>query len=227
MSQNPYEPTVQTSTVESKQEYRYKSLKFISTAIAIGLAVFCLAKILLTVLVTTYYPEWNPIDTQPSAFIPVFISAAVIVISFIWLAVFVTIFTYRANANLRSMGYNDRLHPPEAACVFWFIPIMNLFKPYQEMVDVYSESRRHYRDDPNQEPNTAVIGTWWGFWLGGGFLDRLTKLLFRQDLNTELYIVLSCVSTFSLIVAAVFLVNVVFSIRDGQEKMNGEIVDVF
>jgi hypothetical protein len=77
------------------------------------------------------------------------------------------IWKYRANATLRQMGvYWLRFSP--AGCVGWyFVPVFNLFRPYQAMQELWKDSEvrssRHSRGRSSE-----LVLTWWLMCIAGG-----------------------------------------------------------
>ncbi len=67
----------------------------------------------------------------------------------------------------------------------WFVPILNLFKPYQIMKEIFSETNRLLsgrEETESRELSISLIGWWWAFWLINGFLGQL---YFRLTLKAE------------------------------------------
>ena len=242
MSENPYEPTLSSGSIESKKEsvsatseYRYKSLGFLTTSICIALVTLSICNVLVNAIETacfSIYPEFcfaEFVPDDPIGLGMLFVMSGfgiVSILAYLWNVVAVPMFTYRSNANLRACGIKGLNYSPEVSSVFWFIPIMNLFRPYQVYKEVFVES--HVTDEnPLPTPNTSVVGIWWGTWLVGDILGRIT---FRIGMNApELgtnYLILSWFSTISLCFAAVFLINILVTISKKQQAMNDSIADI-
>jgi hypothetical protein len=69
---------------------------------------------------------------------------------------------HRANANLRASGIS-LLHGPTMAWLWAFVPIAALFKPFQVMREIWSESLglSHGHD----APAPPLMTQWWGAWV--------------------------------------------------------------
>jgi hypothetical protein len=82
----------------------------------------------------------------------------------------------RANKNARALGAEGMQFTP-GWCVGWFfVPIMNLFRPYQAIREIFQAS------DPKSSPAgwklahaPGVVGLWWGVWLVGNFLGQVRE----------------------------------------------------
>lgn len=70
---------------------------------------------------------------------------------------------YRANYNARQLGASGMNFTPGWSVGWYFIPIANLWKPYQAMKEIWKAS-----SNPaswNNEPVPSLIGWWWFFWI--------------------------------------------------------------
>jgi hypothetical protein len=72
------------------------------------------------------------------------------------------VWTYRVAANLPSLKAPKQEFSPGWAVGYYFIPIMNLFKPYQALVEIWkgSDPGRYLRETL-AEQSTAIVGWWW------------------------------------------------------------------
>lgn len=98
------------------------------------------------------------------------------ILSLIWL--------YRGNANLRALGRQDLRFTPGWMIGWYFIPIANLWKPYQAMCELWRASaRRDWRD--HEAP--AFLLAWWLIGLLSQFVDRIyLKMEMRADTIVEM-----------------------------------------
>lgn len=67
----------------------------------------------------------------------------------------------------------------------WFVPIVNLFRPYQIMKELYDETKRYILDkDYTVSTNltTKFLGLWWTLWIINGILGQV---IFRYSSNAE------------------------------------------
>ena len=86
----------------------------------------------------------------------------------------------RANKNVRALGASDLPITPGWAVGYFFIPILNLWRPYQAMKDLWRASH-----NPASWGVTAagpVLPIWWALWLISGFLGQLS---FRVTMNAD------------------------------------------
>lgn len=95
-------------------------------------------------------------------------------------AVLVLIWIHRAAFNVRQLGATGLRFKP-GWCVGWyFIPIANLWKPYQAMKEIWRAT-----SDPSNwqdEPRSALLPWWWLFWLLYAFAGQAAV---RASLRAE------------------------------------------
>jgi hypothetical protein len=83
---------------------------------------------------------------------------------------------YRSNKNLRALSGESMAFTPGWSVGWYFIPIANLWKPYQVMKEIWNVSHKGNATDH------GVLGWWWALWLISNFLRRLSfKLVMRAD----------------------------------------------
>ena len=95
------------------------------------------------------------------------------------LIVFFCMWVYRANYNARALGATGMAFTPGWSVGWYFIPIANLWKPFQAMREIYRASK----PDPDEAGHgDAFLGVWWGLWIVTGFLGNAA---FRLSIRAE------------------------------------------
>ncbi len=91
----------------------------------------------------------------------------------------------RAYKNILALGAHNRRWGPRWAVVYWFIPIVNLFRPKQVMNDIWRGSDP---DLPRQasewhsRPVAALVHWWWAASLISGFIgNRVVRAAFDAE----------------------------------------------
>lgn len=105
----------------------------------------------------------------------------------LWLAQAVMILAWirLANKNARLLGAKDMEFTPGWAIGWYFIPIANLWKPYQAMAEVWRASS----GSPNWKSSetSGSLPGWWVAWLAANVLGRLSfKLTMKAQEIPEL-----------------------------------------
>jgi len=101
-------------------------------------------------------------------------------ISFIVTVVIFAIWIYRANYNARQLGATDMQFSPGWAVGWYFIPIANLWKPYQAMREIWQASAMP--GSWQQQPRGPILPLWWTFFLLSNFLGNAA---FRLQLGAH------------------------------------------
>lgn len=85
---------------------------------------------------------------------------------------------YRANYNVRQLGSTEMKFTPGWSIGWYFIPIANLWKPYQAMKEIWKAS-----SDPQNWKNqsvSAMLPWWWFFWILSGIFGNISFRLAMQ-----------------------------------------------
>ena len=108
------------------------------------------------------------------------IVAIVQLVNLVVLIVLFCIWIYRANHNARQLGATGMQFSPGWAVGWYFIPIANLWKPYQAMREIWQASANpaHWQ----QQPRSAILPLWWTFFLLSNFIANAS---FRLNLRAQ------------------------------------------
>lgn len=81
----------------------------------------------------------------------------------------------QARRNAEALGGRGMVHAPAWAVWGWFVPILNLFRPYEVVGEIWraSEPGPDRRSHPLAESTPPFMRAWWAAWLIGGFLSQL------------------------------------------------------
>lgn len=146
------------------------------------------------------------------------------IVLFVGTVVAFLMWLHRARRNLPALHARDLRFSPGWAVGYFFIPILNLFRPYQAVKETWKAS------DPTTLHPTAwkdsrgssVLRWWWAFWL---IMNWLGMIAFRISLaaGDDLSVlrgasVMTVLADFFEIVAAVFAIFVVREIDRRQEE---------
>jgi len=70
---------------------------------------------------------------------------------------------YRANCNARQLGVSGMKFTPAWSIAWYFIPIANLWKPYQAMKEIWKTSSNPH--SWNSQAVSPLLPWWWFFWI--------------------------------------------------------------
>jgi len=87
---------------------------------------------------------------------------------------------HRANVNARALGAKEMKFTPGWSIGWYFIPIFNLWKPYQAIKEIWKASVNPLSWQSQKAP--ALLAWWWFVWLIAGFLGNAA---FRISAKSE------------------------------------------
>lgn len=131
-------------------------------------------------------------------------------------AIAVAMWIHRAHANLREAGVEGLKFTPGWAVGWYFIPIAFLFKPFQAMRELWTES--HQTHDSFSAPAPGPLALWWGFWIGGNLIANVSMRLSLMGGSSSLEIatLLGLCASIATIVAAWLLMQIIMAITEAQ-----------
>jgi hypothetical protein len=140
-------------------------------------------------------------------------------------AILFLVWVNRANKNARALGAQGMQFTP-GWCVGWFfVPIMNLFKPFQAIREIFQAS------DPRSDAtnwklagSSGVVGLWWGLWLIGNVLGQIEfRLAMRED-DLEASAALGAVNAVLGVILCLVAMQLVRGLHRRQETKAGRSV---
>jgi hypothetical protein len=90
---------------------------------------------------------------------------------------------HRANANSHAFGAAEMQFTPGWSVGYYFIPFVNLFRPYQVMCEIrqVSVNPRGWQ----KVPGTALVGCWWALWIFSGLMGRVRSGAYKGAEDIE------------------------------------------
>lgn len=140
-------------------------------------------------------------------------------------AAFLT-WSYRSYANLKALGAQGTTYSPGWAGVYYFIPILSLYRPYQVMMEIWRGSDPAYSPaEPfawQRAAGSQIAGFWWAFWLisviAGQFSMRAS---IRENATLDTVTsatVASIVSSATAVLAGICVIYLIHTITGRQEE---------
>lgn len=130
-----------------------------------------------------------------------------------WMGIFVLggivnlIWIYRAHQNVRALGAKHIQFSPGWAVGWFFVPILNLWKPFQAMKQLWYASVNPAGWIGGDAPTLLVL--WWTLWILAGVMGNVSNHLLRKAeelddfMNADIVNLAGAIITLAL--AAVFL----------------------
>lgn len=138
------------------------------------------------------------------------------------------VWLHRSYKNLLALRAEGLTFTPGWAVGWWFIPIMNVFKPYQVVKELWKASDPSF-DLKNarswkEAPSTLLIPFWWAFWL----LSTVKVTLSGASINPQNVKVLTWVSLgthTAYLIAGILLILLVRTISKRHEQLRARVND--
>lgn len=130
---------------------------------------------------------------------------------------------HRANRNARALGAADMQFTPGWCVGWWFIPVANIFKPYQAVAELFRASDPDAGEHWRTASVPAMLGTWWACWIICNVLGNLSlKLSLREDpdmVTAGLWV--DVIAAPIWVVAALLALKILRTIHANQQRIAG------
>ena len=178
-------------------------------------------------------------DVQLQSTVLVFLIIAALILIIEIVALIMTLYWfYRANKNIHVFGAKE-VSSPIMAVVWWFIPILDLWKPHSVAQQIWKASNPQIILSNGIEwknsPSSNVIIIWWVLFLlsifigiaGEFFIPPESEQLLYNNTYTEQSMpfyegLLNIVSTILAIVSTFFFIRIIRQISTWQEIKSGK-----
>ena len=117
------------------------------------------------------------------------------IIIFVVSGILILKWIYRANYNARQLGATDMVFTPGWSIGWYFIPIANLWKPYQAMKEIWKAS-----SSPQSWKTlsaSSLLPWWWFFWIVSNMFANTSFRLAMRAEETNALIVVNVVTQLS------------------------------
>lgn len=121
----------------------------------------------------------------------------------------------RAYYNLHMVPYSNVKYSEGWAAGCWFVPIMNLFRPYEIMTEMYGKTQRLLSDN---RP-TSQVGWWWAFWIIANVLGSISTQITFRDGDAGAASIFSMLSSLATIPAAILVVQVIRQYSEMEDRI--------
>ena len=178
-------------------------------------------------------------DAQLQSIDLVFLIIAALILVIEIVALIVTLYWfYRANKNIHAFGAKE-VSSPIMAVVWWFIPILDLWKPHSVAQQIWKASNPQIILSNGIEwinsPRSKIIILWWGLFLLSIFIgipgefitppesEQLSYNNTYTEQSMPIYVgLLNILSTIPAIVSTFFFIRIIRQISAWQEIKSGK-----
>lgn len=180
-----------------------------------ALAVLVPAFIVLRFAFAYYEASGQLNETESDLSMVAAVVAVLFVLSFFGCVIVTAMWLHRANANLHAAGI-EMVFSPSWAWGWYFVPIANLFKPYQAMREIWNES--HRTPDSFAGNEDSLLQTWWGCWIVGNILSNVSTRLGSIAPGNS-FVVVDLFEAVALSAAAFLLLRIVRKVTAAQADL--------
>ncbi|HEY5715966.1 MAG TPA: DUF4328 domain-containing protein [Psychromonas sp.] len=142
-------------------------------------------------------------------------------IAFVVSAILILQWIYRANYNVRQFGAQNLSYTPAWSIAYYFIPLFNLWKPYQAMKEIWLASKNPLQWSRGK--TAAVLPVWWALWLCSNLLNQSIFRLsadakeLAELMNLNLLSQISNVLDIALAIVTLALVSGICQMQSNQQ----------
>ena len=138
-------------------------------------------------------------------------------------AVFWFLWVHRTYRNLPALGAEGLRFSPAWAVAYYFIPILNLFRPYQVMSETWRASDARYGAGADWKvlAAPALLGWWWALHLFSSVVNEASVVAGLRSEEPMVQVAVAWVDVGMLVVHAVLLlveIRVVRGLTELQER---------
>jgi hypothetical protein len=227
MSINPYQAPLAPAVTEPRERYRPTSTlaQWLTVLFIAGAVLDTSSGAMVAIQAATFSDLESAIEAEVPGALALalgFVLQAMLAIPlYITTVILFCVWVHRTNRNARALGALGMNFTPGWSVGWFFVPIMNLFKPYQAVKEIYQSSEpdldqgRWYNVDV-----PATLGWWWGLWI---IYNVLGQIDFRLNLRggpelATLTSWLGVVSSFIGVFTCLLALTVVRMIHSRQEE---------
>ena len=150
----------------------------------------------------------------------------VVLLAYLVLIISFCIWIYRAAKNLQSLNVGGQRFSPGWAVGWWFVPFMNLVRPYQVVKELWKGSYPISESDDSSAwrnaPTSAILGWWWGIWIVSNLVNTgVSRASLSDDISVDGLITadyFSLVGDALTILAAVGIFMLIRRISSNQDR---------
>lgn len=176
------------------------------------------------------FAEDQEISDNPSGFLALALTGvlgltaiavyiATVVVFLMWL--------YRVSNNVAAFGATTQ-HSSGWAIGSFFVPIMNLFVPYQAVREIWKKSEPNATDAFSYGVSPpGFFPAWWGFWIASNISSNAYFRMTLAEAPVEASAMVGILSEVLSIAAAVFAIQVIKEIDRRQEERARNLQQVF
>lgn len=148
------------------------------------------------------------------------ISSALFVLTFLPTVIVFCVCINRLSHNVRALGARNMRFTPGWTVGYFFIPILNLFRPYQAVKEIeLASSPKAGPENWHNRQGSGFVGLWWTFWIISSVSDQIASQMASSNDPKVLHDSSwpSAVGSLLTVVAGYFVIRAISRIHQQQE----------
>ena len=150
------------------------------------------------------------------------------IIAFIFTGLMFIKWQVAAQGNLPALGIKTPKYTPPWACLWWIIPILSLYKPYDVMKELWTDSHPETVETNGEKtsvaPMSQIIGPWWIIFTASLVVGYIAGFSTETDnINTDTLMLQSSITllqNIAKLIALPMAIYLVKTITAHQEEIN-------
>jgi len=174
--------------MNTKRKYEFKSIDGLTTWLIRILRLSAFLYALWIVFSVLHFLIPYPLDDEFELFVSLSDTTGIpILLLFLLTIPLFGVWIVRANKNVRALGARELSMSPGWALGYFFVPILNLWKPKTAMDQLWFASHNPSTWNGNQKENSQVVNKWWGLWLASLALSNIETNYLNKAVTVEDY----------------------------------------
>ncbi len=142
-------------------------------------------------------------------------------------ALAVLMWVHRASNNLEPLGAHVQRFSPAWSVGWWFVPIMNLFRPYQVLAEIWKGSVcGQTLPGPNWHNRrvSPMLAWWWWMWIVARITSYVLYFLPDSAGGISGFLLFWVLTDLLSMCAGVLAIRIVRRVKRGQEELHQELM---
>ncbi|HKX76949.1 MAG TPA: DUF4328 domain-containing protein [Novosphingobium sp.] len=142
-------------------------------------------------------------------------------VAYLTSVVFIAMWLYRAHANLVAAGVDGLEFSPGWSVGWYFIPIANLFKPFQAMRELWTNSHNIADGFGAEAPHQLSL--WWGTFIVGNMLTNMSSRFDNREgaSANQVGAMLDLLGALTIVACSIFLLRIIRDVTGAQQSIVG------
>lgn len=199
MSSNPYRAPGGTLELEGRPLEKFRPLHFITTITGVAIGACGLTGIASSLFASmlqerdpAVFSGGQPSDSVSGLLLVIWVLSGILfLVSLLAAGPLFFIWLVRANKNCRALGALDMEFTPGWMVGWFFVPFLNLVKPYEAVTELYQASDPDAGTDDWMGVETPrFVLAWWLSWIAYNFSSSLFQFTMPERIGARMIAVL-------------------------------------